>query len=152
MAAAAQQGPPTGHRRTVSHAPTSQYQSPRPQPRIRETDLCPICARILPPIDPSTGSEEAREAHIRACIEQRDPGTTASATASSMQHRMLVFSATEKDCLATGSGSTNQECSICMEEYEVGEDLARLECLCKFHKRCIVDWFERKQECPVHKS
>jgi hypothetical protein len=29
--------------------------------------------------------------------------------------------------------------------------LTRLECLCKFHKSCIIDWFQRKQECPVHK-
>lgn len=64
--------------------------------------------------------------------------------------RMIAFTATEKDCLGHDDGP--QECTICMEEYEVGQALVRLECLCKFHKRCIVEWFERKRECPVHKS
>jgi hypothetical protein len=62
---------------------------------------------------------------------------------------MLPFVATEKDCL--GEDGQVAECTICMEDYEVGQTLARLECLCKFHKHCIVDWFERKMECPVHK-
>ena len=63
--------------------------------------------------------------------------------------RMLSFKATEKDCV--NEDGSPQECTICMEEYEVGVALARLECLCKFHKSCIVEWFERKKECPVHK-
>lgn len=62
---------------------------------------------------------------------------------------MLTFTATEKDCL--GADGVLQECTICMEEYEVGAKLARLECLCKFHEPCIVGWFRRKEECPVHK-
>lgn len=63
---------------------------------------------------------------------------------------MLPFTATEKDCV--GEEGVQQECTICMEEYEVGDHLARLECLCKFHKECIVNWLERKMECPVHKA
>lgn len=63
--------------------------------------------------------------------------------------RMLAFTATEKDCLGEDGGVA--ECTICMEDYEVRQVLARLECLCKFHKECIVDWFGRKAECPVHK-
>ncbi|KAI5288076.1 hypothetical protein KEM54_005492 [Ascosphaera aggregata] len=65
--------------------------------------------------------------------------------------RMLSFTATEKDCCITSDGQP-QECTICMEEYSIGEKLARLECLCKFHKKCVVEWFERKPECPVHKT
>ena len=62
---------------------------------------------------------------------------------------MLPFVASEKDCVAEDGNI--QECSICMVEYDVGDQLARLECLCKFHKACIVEWFGRKQECPLHK-
>lgn len=65
------------------------------------------------------------------------------------QIRMLPFTASEKDCLA--EDGTRQECSICFVEYDVGDQMARLECLCKFHKTCIVEWFFRKAECPVHK-
>ncbi|PGH11171.1 hypothetical protein AJ79_05013 [Helicocarpus griseus UAMH5409] len=137
------------------------------RPRIDERDICPVCNRILPP-RAADGSEAAREAHVRACIEGhgQSGGAGAGGRRSSPSQqidasnnngnnverpplRMLPFTATEKDCVGEDGGP--QECTICMEEYEVGDSLARLECLCKFHKRCIVEWLERKMECPVHK-
>lgn len=44
------------------------------------------------------------------------------------------------------------ECVICFEEFEVGDTIARLECLCRYHKRCIREWFDRKGngDCPIH--
>ncbi|OJD16042.1 hypothetical protein AJ78_03755 [Emergomyces pasteurianus Ep9510] len=144
---------------------------------IDENDICPICARLLPP-RAADGSEEAREAHVRGCIEghgnghgHRHPASTSSSSTgrrtsqsnyNDNNHgnhgnhhadrpvRMLPFTATEKDCVAEDGGP--QECTICMEDYEVGHALARLECLCKFHKACIVGWLEKKMECPVHKA
>lgn len=63
---------------------------------------------------------------------------------------MLTYKATEKDC-ASGDG-VPQECDICLEEIEVGVEMARLECLCRFHKHCIRDWWSRKGpgSCPTH--
>jgi len=67
---------------------------------------------------------------------------------------MLVYQATEKDC--TTSEGEPQECVICFEEFEEGDEMARLECLCKFHKRCIAGWFVKKARegegmgCPTH--
>jgi hypothetical protein len=46
--------------------------------------------------------------------------------------RMLVYKATEKDCV--GDDSLAVECVICFEEFEVADDMGRLECLCKFHR------------------
>lgn len=137
-----------------SQAPSSQ--SPG-RPVVPEEDLCPICRRHFPPI--STDQPlESREAHIRHCIESF--GVPSPQSAWSIRRgpaprprppvaRMLEFTATEKDCLGADGGVA--ECTICMEDYEVGQSLARLGCLCKFHKACIADWFERKMECPVHK-
>lgn len=66
--------------------------------------------------------------------------------------QMLRFTATEKDCgPSEGADGQMQECSICMVEYDVGDKLVRLECWCKFHEECIVEWFGRRAECPVHK-
>lgn len=145
------------HRNSFEGAPSSRpLPAGPPRPRLRESDICPICRRALPPkgID---GDETARERHIMDCISSRDT-TSSSApggrqalmqTPSRAPVQMLPFIATEKDCL--GENGSPQECSICMVEYEVGDQLARLECLCRFHRECIVEWFERKQECPLHK-
>lgn len=133
---------------------------PLPQPpiggesyqNVNEEDLCPVCNLIMPPLA-RDGSEEAREQHIRECIArlslqtQGDSGDRPASSEASVG--MIHFQATEKDCVSRDG--TPQECTICMDEYQVGGQLTRLECLCKFHKACIVDWFQRKQECPVHK-
>lgn len=47
-------------------------------------------------------------------------------------NRMLVYRASEKDYI--GDDGEPQECVICFEEFEPGDELGRLECLCKFHR------------------
>lgn len=42
------------------------------------------------------------------------------------------------------------ECAICLEEMDVGNQIARLPCLCIYHKGCIDEWFKRKNTCPEH--
>ncbi|CAJ0574299.1 unnamed protein product, partial [Mesorhabditis spiculigera] len=42
------------------------------------------------------------------------------------------------------------ECTICLDEMLQGETIARLPCLCIYHKTCIDDWFKRKNCCPEH--
>ncbi|BHF75086.1 E3 ubiquitin-protein ligase znrf2 [Sparganum proliferum] len=51
-----------------------------------------------------------------------------------------------EDKLQTDKG----ECAICLEDLKVGDSIARLPCLCIYHKRCIDLWFQRKQTCPEH--
>lgn len=151
--------PDAGFRRFMDQASSSLSSRPHPlpRPRLRESDICPVCRHALPP-RVEDGDETAREAHIRDCIAARDPSAQSSTstrrrsmvqTSPSAPLRMLLYTASEKDCV--GEDGTTQECSICFVEYDVGDHLARLECLCKFHKTCIVEWLSRKQECPVHK-
>ncbi|KAG8627548.1 hypothetical protein KVT40_005031 [Elsinoe batatas] len=74
------------------------------------------------------------------------------------QQRMLVYHATEKDCFDEAGNA--QECIICFEDFGVGEDMGRLECLCKFHRKCIRGWWQsvgqpgvpgaRWGSCPTH--
>ncbi|XP_059195299.1 E3 ubiquitin-protein ligase znrf2 isoform X2 [Centropristis striata] len=44
------------------------------------------------------------------------------------------------------------ECAICLEELVQGDTIARLPCLCLYHKGCIDEWFEVNRSCPEHPS
>lgn len=50
------------------------------------------------------------------------------------------------DLLSKDSG----ECSICLEDLLQGETIARLACLCVYHKSCIDSWSKVKACCPEH--
>lgn len=53
-----------------------------------------------------------------------------------------------EDVLSKDSG----ECAICLEELQQGDTIARLPCLCVYHKGCIDEWFEVNRSCPEHPS
>eukprot|EP01114_Cavostelium_apophysatum_P010241 TRINITY_DN2374_c0_g1_i1.p1 TRINITY_DN2374_c0_g1~~TRINITY_DN2374_c0_g1_i1.p1 ORF type:complete len:521 (+),score=55.18 TRINITY_DN2374_c0_g1_i1:104-1666(+) len=44
------------------------------------------------------------------------------------------------------------ECTICFEEFEKGDRIARMDCFCTFHIGCIETWFEKQRRCPLHKD
>ncbi|XP_038130784.1 E3 ubiquitin-protein ligase znrf2 [Cyprinodon tularosa] len=44
------------------------------------------------------------------------------------------------------------ECAICLEDLQQGDTIARLPCLCIYHKGCIDAWFEVNRSCPEHPS
>lgn len=49
---------------------------------------------------------------------------------------------------ATASQST-QTCTICMENFKIGEKLRTLPCFHFFCAECVDPWLQRKDECPV---
>ncbi|XP_051720975.1 E3 ubiquitin-protein ligase znrf2 isoform X3 [Ctenopharyngodon idella] len=53
-----------------------------------------------------------------------------------------------EDVLAKDTG----ECAICLEDLVQGDTIARLPCLCIYHKGCIDEWFEVNRSCPEHPS
>ncbi|KAJ5895634.1 hypothetical protein N7495_007325 [Penicillium taxi] len=130
-----------------------------PARKVREEDECPICKiEFL-----ATERIEERESHIRDCISHYGspvPNTEGPSIrgrlSSPAPHEpfQVNFKATEKDCIGEGPAI---ECSICLEDYEVGQGMIRLECLCKFHHKCLIGWWKRRgpatlpKECPVHK-
>lgn len=127
-----------------------------PPPQIPEEDECPVCHRELPSRD-LPNFEAVREAHITSCITAHStysgpspaPGQQGShgtpPVRAVRRTGMFPYIATEKDCVDSA------ECTICLEEFEVGVPMARLECLCRFHRSCISAWFvEHPGRCPVH--
>ncbi|KAJ3519098.1 hypothetical protein NM208_g14265 [Fusarium decemcellulare] len=103
-----------------------------PTPQIAEEDECPICHRELPSQN-LPNSEALRENHITTCIQTHSRyGTPRTgddgAPAAPRRTGMYSYVATEKDCI------DDAECTICLEEFAVGDPMARLECLCRFHR------------------
>ena len=71
-------------------------------------------------------------------------GVTPSSSAPSRQRRMtggrmLPYKATEKDCV--GEDGQASECVICLEDFEPGDEMGRLECFCRFHKVSLFSPF-----------
>ncbi|XP_050219281.1 E3 ubiquitin-protein ligase MBR2-like isoform X2 [Mercurialis annua] len=51
------------------------------------------------------------------------------------------------------SGETNDvKCSICQEEYAIGEEMGMLHCEHKYHSACIQQWLRLKNWCPICKT
>lgn len=42
------------------------------------------------------------------------------------------------------------ECVICLDDLSKGNTIARLPCLCVYHKTCIDKWFSINRSCPEH--
>lgn len=96
-------------------------------------DECPVCEQQL------RMPARAREAHIDACLAHGQPRALNST-------RYLVAA------LAPDSPLVGRECIICMEEFEAGAPVARLHCLCCFHRACIDAWMRSGGACPTHTS
>ena len=43
----------------------------------------------------------------------------------------------------------NKKCVICLEDYCVGDIIIFFPCLHSFHKKCICNWFQKKETCPL---
>lgn len=126
--------PPTPAPITIpSQSPRTQAESSRHQ-------------RVTPaPAPPIANTPEARMAARERAHAAVVLASTSSGTSPIRRTGVFPYKATEKDCI------DDAECTICLEEFEVGEDMGRLECFCRFHLRCIREWFvNRPGQCPVH--
>ena len=43
----------------------------------------------------------------------------------------------------------NYDCTICLEEFNNDEEIIKLKCNHLFHSKCIDDWIEKNQSCPL---
>ena len=50
--------------------------------------------------------------------------------------------------LMKGSDKYNgEECSICFQKFD--NDNYQMPCNHNFHQKCILDWFDKKKNCPL---
>ncbi|KAF2996265.1 hypothetical protein E8E13_004552 [Curvularia kusanoi] len=165
----------------ITQPPPIQQLNPRPRRQLAEEDECPICGGELPAKGPD-GDDSARSQHVEECIALHSASPAPASTmrpqaqtstslpvtrtrgmssagngegTSSHRHShaargMFPYIATEKDCV--DEDGNDAECIICFEEFEAGDKMARLVCWCKFHEKCIKDWWKMKGRgaCPTH--
>ncbi len=43
-------------------------------------------------------------------------------------------------------------CSVCTEDFQHGDDVVELPCKHRFHRHCILKWFEQRRNCPNCKA
>merc|ERR1719401_120073 len=49
------------------------------------------------------------------------------------------------------SESQQRQCSVCLEQFQEGEELRLLPCFHKYHRACIDQWFQNSPACPMCK-
>lgn len=110
-----------------------------------DDNLCPICSKKLAGL-----SEKEKESHITECIKTEEfSGLPQSKRRS---NRMLVYTIPREANMKALKLNEDNECIICFENFKPNDKIARFECLCCFHYKCIMDWISHKGrcECPIH--
>lgn len=51
-----------------------------------------------------------------------------------------------------GQQNDKLSCTVCMSDYEEGEDLKLLPCFHRFHDKCISQWLKTQLKCPICKT
>jgi len=78
--------------------------------------------------------------------QQPDPrdATHAPTAASTLQNLPRI-----KVRLVDLEANESNECSICIDELEVGQEAMRIPCGHLYHEECVKDWLKKSNECPV---
>ncbi|KAI8989287.1 FYVE zinc finger-domain-containing protein [Pilobolus umbonatus] len=92
---------------------------------------CPVCGYSLLGI---SGAEQ--EQHLHRCLNIGSPPVHPP--------RYIVYE------LSEDSTQIGDECPICFDEFEKGDKIARMLCLCSYHQHCLSSWLQRGKGCPVH--
>ncbi|KAK4374099.1 hypothetical protein RND71_004776 [Anisodus tanguticus] len=65
-----------------------------------------------------------------------------------------IYQAMPSEIGEFGSNESEDEikCTICQEEYVIGDEIARLECEHGYHVECVKHWLRLKNLCPICKA
>ncbi|KAI8375786.1 FYVE zinc finger-domain-containing protein [Blakeslea trispora] len=92
---------------------------------------CPVCGRTF------LGMQKyQQEAHLQQCLNIGSPPVQSP--------RYIVYE------LSSDSAQIGDECPICFDEFNQGDQVSRMICLCSYHQACLASWLQRGKGCPVH--
>lgn len=78
---------------------------------------------------------------------QEDPEVRAAVAMSQMQR--VPFDAPSR---SAGADDQTEECALCLEEYQPGEEVLRTGCGHLFHENCLGPWLIKSLSCPMCKG
>jgi len=79
-------------------------------------------------------------------IDHTDGTSTMPPASSSAIENLTCIEVLQEDLV----DECNRECCICFFQHDVGDKLvARLPCGHLFHRKCVVEWLEKKCTCPI---
>ncbi|KAL8832959.1 MAG: hypothetical protein Q9170_004619 [Blastenia crenularia] len=119
---------------------------PRPTPGF--PGLHQLFASVLNPANAAHGdvvySEEALDRIISQFMEGQT-GSSAPGPASAAAIEALPKKKVEKDMLGSDGKA---ECSVCMDNVEIGDEITVLPCQHWFHGDCVGAWLKEHDTCP----
>lgn len=93
-----------------------------------------------------------RELQVQRSLDRAVENSMAGAVPTGPERRpapQAAVDALEWVDVDDGFLSSCSECSVCFEEFAVGEKLRRMPCKHAFHNECLLEWMTRMDECPV---
>lgn len=139
--AASQQNGPNGTLPSIdANARAMLVQNVTPVTTNDHLGSCPVCNTPLYRLP-----QYKQEEHVDNCLKSYSESPQ-DHVKGPQRKRMLISKLHPKESAALG------DCMICYEDFEPGQTIGRLECMCVFHEKCILEWFGRKGlgSCPLH--
>ncbi|KAJ2493344.1 hypothetical protein IWW37_000628 [Coemansia sp. RSA 2050] len=130
-------------------------QAARATRRSRSVQPHRLASDLPPPAQSAAASQPRRSAGIMGLFE-RTASPTSNPEADEASGTEVARSPSPPGIKYVSyklNGDTpllGQECAICFEDFEPGQRVARLSCLCTYHVWCISEWTLRTPTCPVH--
>ena len=94
---------------------------------------------------------QQQQAQNQVLIDESEDGKVLSANTIAQLPRRIYNSANVEERKDGQKEEGENECMICMCEYENGEELLTLDCFHSYHTQCILDWFKKSNFCPICK-
>lgn len=108
-----------------------------------QSQICPDCeSDDEEDSDDSAPSENATYEELLEWEQKRT--TTSDPILKSLLDVFPEAKATQND--------VGKQCMICLEDYNIGDEIVTITCMHRYHKACVAPWISNSPTCPVCKA